>query len=303
MARIGRIQQIIVTHLGAIQQPEPRRRVLRCIRLVYRAFVPQPQNQIDRDAEIKGDVPDAVINRCSRRELRQPAQSRRHRQREAVPPLVCRRKDHFVKQCGGRVVVGEPAFDRPRQREIAHAVGEQKYPPSLVPDLRQQRLKIGEEARDVKGRTARLALIAKIVVGQQMRRRRNQLTQRRPAERDDGSIGSIRAGGREPLAIVSGAGDRIQKGIGEAVDEDEDVFARSDDILNDPGFELARLWMRDRRDRAAAFDGQVGALDKRRGIGDLARIGRRDSRLRRRTIRDCRPRGRSNSETNWRSRE
>src|SRR6266480_3305989 len=93
VARIGWIEQIIIADFGAIQNSKPRGRVKSGIVFVHRAFVPQPRDEIHRDAEIKGDVPDAVINRGSRRELAQSAQPRCHRQGEAVPPLVSRREE------------------------------------------------------------------------------------------------------------------------------------------------------------------------------------------------------------------
>ena len=52
MARIGRIQQIIIADFGAIEHSKPRRWVKCGIVLVHRAFVPQPRDEIYRDAEI-----------------------------------------------------------------------------------------------------------------------------------------------------------------------------------------------------------------------------------------------------------
>ena len=61
--------------------------------------------------------------------------------------------------------MAEPAFDPGLQRESPHAVGHQKDPPALGAGLRQQRLQIGEKARDMKARAARLALVPEIIVG------------------------------------------------------------------------------------------------------------------------------------------
>ena len=201
----------------------------------------QPINKIDSNAEIKGDIPNAEIHGNSRSELRQLAQSCRHRQCKAVPSLVGRCQEGFVEQCHGRVLVAEPAFHPRRKREIAHAVGEKKDSPALAAELRHYRLEGVKKACDMKGGAARLALVPQIVVGQKMRRRRDKLAERRPTEGDDRGVRGGYAGGGEPFAIERRAGDRVEKGIRKTVNEDEQVLPRADNVLNYPGLEPARL--------------------------------------------------------------
>jgi hypothetical protein len=70
-------------------------------------------------------------------------------------------------------------------------------------DLRNNRLEAGEKAGDVKRRLGGLSLVPQIIIGQKMRRRRDELTQRRPAEDDDGGVRGTHARGSKPFAIES----------------------------------------------------------------------------------------------------
>jgi hypothetical protein len=116
--------------------------------------------------------------------------------------------------------------------------------------------------------------VAQVIAGEKARRRRDELTQGRPAERDDRGVRSVRAGGGKPLSIEGGSSDRIRKRIGEAVDEDQDVLPRGENVLRNTGMKRTGLGARYGGYGAAAFGTQVRPFNKGRGVNDQARVRR-----------------------------
>src|SRR5262252_3995948 len=132
----------------------------------------------------------------------------------------------------------EPALDGALQREIAHAVGDQKHTPLLGSNSRRQRLDGLEEPGNVLARLAGFHLIPQVIVRQKVRGSRNSLTQGRPTESNHRRIRIGKPRCREPLPVERSPRYAVLERVGKSVDEDKKVLTRADDVLLDPVIEV-----------------------------------------------------------------
>src|ERR1700730_1998635 len=97
---------------------------------MLRSLMADPCSQIDRETQVQGYVPDAVIDRDPATEISKSAEPCSRWKTEAVEPFIGSCQKHLVEQFDRWVAMAETAFDACLEREIPHAVGEQKRTPA-----------------------------------------------------------------------------------------------------------------------------------------------------------------------------
>src|SRR5205807_6851769 len=91
-----------------------------------------------------------------------------------------------------------------------------------------------------------------------------------------GRVGLWKPRCRKPLPVKGSTRYAVLERVGEPVHEDQEVLARADDVPLDLIVKVAEAITLDCRDPATTLGIQIGPINERDRIADLARVCRRD---------------------------